>query len=68
MGQMNRIELIIYALECLANRDEIDINRYEDMIASGSDELEDYEWLNYHRKRLSKINNLINDLKKGKAL
>lgn len=66
MGQMNRLELIIYALECLMNRDEIDINRYEDMVAQGEATAHDFEWLNYHKKRFNRIKNLIDDIKKGK--
>ena len=70
MGQMNRTELIIYALECLMIRDEIDIKRYEEMIASGDAKQQDYEWLNFHRKRRAKLVNMIgtiNEMRKGNS-
>lgn len=62
---MNRTKLMIYALECLASRDEIDIERYEDLITRGEALLQDYEWLNYHRKRRAKLANMINTIRKG---
>ena len=69
MAQMNRTEIMVYALECLATRDDIDIKRYEKMIALGDAKPQDYEWLNFHRKRRAKIINMIgtiNEMRKGK--
>lgn len=66
---MNRSKLVIYALESLAQRDRIDIQRYETMFAENGHNLpqQDLEWLNFHRKRLGKIMNTINDISTGKV-
>lgn len=62
---MNRKDIIIYALECLGCRDKMDIGHYEDMIAEGDAKKVDYDWLNFHRKRLDKIQHIIEDIQNG---
>lgn len=62
---MNRKDIIIYALECLACRDRLDIERYREMIAQGEAKQVDFDWLNFHLKRRDKIQHIIEDIQNG---